>query len=151
MAIHVLWFSLPSARMWWNPDLCSSGNKLLTLSCTFPGIIMYSSNADQTSLWEKDPWALARSNHTAATFFCPFLASLMSWHKTLECSKHPENPGISAFCTDVSIYILSTNYPDIRFTSTVINVFPFSFGTKHPSASFHYAGVVPSLQITRNI
>lgn len=59
-----------------------------------------------------------------------------------------------AFCIYVSIE-LSTEYPDIRFASTAMNIFHstfskdiflnwfivlefFSFGTKHPFASFQH-------------
>lgn len=53
-------------------------------------------------------------------FSFSLLASIQSLLITRVCSTHLWNPGMPAFCKDVSVYMLSTKYPEIHFASTAM-------------------------------
>ena len=108
-------------------------------------------------------FATSKETSVRSTFVS--VVSLISCEMTLVCFRHPGNPGIPPFCTDVSTYQLSTTYNVILLASTAKKILPStlrsdivldclisaeiisSIGTKQPSAICQYFGMWPFLQM----
>ena len=92
-----------------------------------PSMMWKKLKAVQMREWGTDQKTLARSRNKTCRSLPSLLAHWIWCYIMLVCSKHPEKPGMPAFCTDVSIKLFCFRYVVILLATMLKKTFPSTF------------------------